>query len=316
MGSATERLTRGQIRERHPVMLDRFLAPTVENHAVGNCAGQITDDASQLAALAEYLVATSGRMDTQSWARALHTWAQTSPQRHLMGPTTKAVLAARDNEHDVQRDADGRPVAGRTNGAAMRVAPVGLLAAPRPAILIIARDSALVTHGAPEAVAAACAIAAGVAAAAAASPSIGDVVDACQNAAATADQFFADSNAGRMLAAAIGRAVDLAAGLGPAAALDALSEKVGTTVLADESVPAAVALFAVSAADPFDAVVLGTNIGGDTDTIATMAAAMAGAFSGPAAIAHLVPELNAANEIDFTELANRFIEATDRGGFR
>src|SRR5579862_6927539 len=86
MGAATEKLTRGQIRERYSGPLDHFRAPTSENHAIGNRAGQITDDASQLAALAEYLIGTGGRIGTAGWARALRVWSETSPQRHLMGP--------------------------------------------------------------------------------------------------------------------------------------------------------------------------------------------------------------------------------------
>lgn len=312
MGSATEKLTRGQIRVRYPAMLDRFLAPTDENHAVGNAAGQITDDASQFAALAEYLIGTGGSIDGTSWTRALRSWASTSPQRHLMGPTTKAALTEAD--HLPQLDAAGRPVAGRTNGAAMRVGPIGLLGLSPAALMTAARDSALPTHSAPVAVAAACVIAAGVAAAAAPNPTVQAVIDACRSAAVDADQFSPSSAAGHELADDIGRAVDLTAGLRGAAALDVIAAQVGTSVLAADSVPAAVAVFAVSAGSPLEAVMLGTNVGGDTDTIATMAAALAGAFSGPQAIAHLVPELAAANDVDFTALAHRFAAATDNGG--
>lgn len=314
MGAATEKLTRDQIRDRHPGMLDRFLTPTTENHAAGNMAGQITDDASQLAALAEYLIGTGGGIDVTSWTRALRSWALTSPQRYLMGPTTRAALTEPGQDANVQLDADGVPVAGRTNGAAMRVAPIGLLELPTTKLMAAARDSALPTHNSPVAVAAACAIAAGVAAAAKSSPSVEAVVDACRSAATDADRFFRSSTAGLRLADDIGHAVDLTAGRDHAAVLDIIASQIGTSVLAEDSIPAAVAVFAVSAGDPFDAAVLGINVGGDTDTIATMAAAMAGAFSGPAVIDHLVPELSAANHIDFTALAHRFVVATDRGG--
>lgn len=314
MGAATEKLTRDQIRERHPAMLDGFLAPTDENHAVGNLAGQITDDASQLAALAEYLILSGGRIDAPSWARALRSWASTSPQRHLMGPTTQAALTEPADRSRAQLDADGHPVAGRTNGAAMRVAPIGLLALPPTGLMAAARASALPTHSTPVAVAAACAIAAGVSAATAPRPSVEAVVDACRSAAVETDRFFPSSTTGRQLADDIGRAVELTAGREGAAALDIIASHIGTSVLAEESIPAAVAIFAASAGDPLNASVLGTNVGGDTDTIATMAAAMAGAFSGPTAIEHLVPQLDAANRIDFTALAHRFATATDRNG--
>jgi ADP-ribosylglycohydrolase len=67
------------------------------------------------------------------------------------------------------------------------------------------------------------------------------------------------------------------------AALERIEAAVGTSMLAFESVPAAVGVFAAAGDDPFSTVRAGVRIGGDTDTIAAMAGALAGALHGYAA---------------------------------
>jgi ADP-ribosylglycohydrolase len=66
-------------------------------------------------------------------------------------------------------------------------------------------------------------------------------------------------------------------------ALDRIEAAVGTSMLAFESVPAAVGVFAAAGGDPFATVEAAVRIGGDTDTIAAMAGALAGALHGYAA---------------------------------
>jgi ADP-ribosylglycohydrolase len=59
-----------------------------------------------------------------------------------------------------------------------------------------------------------------------------------------------------------------------------LAGEVGSSVAAAESVPAAVACLVRAGGDPWRAVVLGANLGGDTDTVAALAGAMAAALPG------------------------------------
>jgi ADP-ribosylglycohydrolase len=54
-------------------------------------------------------------------------------------------------------------------------------------------------------------------------------------------------------------------------------------MLAFESVPAAVGAFAAAGGEPFETVRAAVRLGGDTDTIAAMAGALAGALHGFAA---------------------------------
>ena len=98
------------------------------------------------------------------------------------------------------------------------------------------------------------------------------------------------------MAARIGWAAELAAGLAPDEAAAAVSTLVGTSLAAQESVPAAFAVLAASPDDPWLACRLAASVGGDCDTIAAMAGAVGGACHGvdafPAAARRTVDQVN------------------------
>jgi hypothetical protein len=141
-------------------------------------APDVTDDGSQLLLLASVLVDGGGELDPPRWEAALVDWLRTSPAARFAGPTTRARLEALAAGAPPPASSD--PRVGLTNGAAMRVAPCGLV---RPGDVDgaarLALASAWPTHWAPEAVAAACAVAAGVAVALAPDASVDSVVAAC-----------------------------------------------------------------------------------------------------------------------------------------
>jgi poly(ADP-ribose) glycohydrolase ARH3 len=159
------------------------------------------------------------------------------------------------------------------NGAAMRVAPVALAAGGDPERAAeLAVIQARVTHTHPEAVDGAVLIATAV----------------CELATTDADP----GSASTALHAAAAR-------LGPGPVADAsrrvleafesdadvpgLARRIGTGVAARESVPAAVAAVLVGD-DLVDTLIAAVRLGGDTDTIAAMAGAMAGARYGASSI--------------------------------
>lgn len=167
------------------------------------------------------------------------------------------------------------PDGSRGNGAAMRVAPVGLVFREPDARVTAAVAQAEVTHVHPEGVAGAVAVAEAVAAA------------------------LAGLHGEALLAAAAGpaRAGPLADRLRRAAELPAdtppprVAETLGNGFTARDSVPAALWL-AATRHDPEDLLVGALAIGGDADTIAAMACAVAGARWEPSAWPdHLVARL-------------------------
>lgn len=157
------------------------------------------------------------------------------------------------------------PDGSRGNGAAMRVAPVGVLWAHDPARLAeVAARQAAVTHAHPVGVDGAVLVATAVGMAATAARFTRDEL------VAVADRAETDA-----LREGLRRACDLPAGTPPAAVVAAL----GAGVTADRSVPAALWV-AATAEDVVAAVTRAVALGGDADTIAAMAAAVRGAATG------------------------------------
>lgn len=86
--------------------------------------------------------------------------------------------------------------------------------------------------------------------------------------------------AGADVAARIEWATGLVAGLDPGRAAELIYTLVGTSLATQESVPAAFAVLAAAPDDPWRACLLAASLGGDCDTIAAMAGAVAGACHG------------------------------------
>ena len=124
LGMPTQMLSREQIIDRWGPLLTGFEpAPPGHPIAAGMPAGAVTDDTEQAVLLGRLLL--SGRVDPRELADGLIAWEREMIARgslDLLGPSTRraidAVLAGTPPEQA------GR--FGDTNGAAMRIAPVGL----------------------------------------------------------------------------------------------------------------------------------------------------------------------------------------------
>jgi ADP-ribosylglycohydrolase len=279
LGMPTQLLTAPEIKAEYG-FVDRFLTPS-ENHPVskGLPAGAITDDTEQTILLGHVLAASPDGFDHRRWVAALVEWERDVKARggyDLLGPSTKRAIDL-INEGVAPEEA-GRD--GQTNGAAMRIAPVGIMMPPRPLKALVAKvaESCAATHGTSIAVSAASAVAAAV--------SVGidgaDWREAAELAvqAAYIGQKHLRHGPEVDMASLIERARDIVRGKGEADAIAAIAAEVGTGVDSRESVPAAFAVLEIAAGDPWRAAVISANLGGDTDTIGAIAAGMAGARAG------------------------------------
>lgn len=151
LGSFVEFEAPQEIRRRHPEGVTS-LRP---GGTWSLLAGQPTDDSEMALALARSLV-DAGGFDAQAVAAAYVAWGGSGP--FDIGSTTRSGLAALAGR--------GRAaVASQSNGALMRVSPIGILAAGRPqTAAALARQDAALTHPNPVCVAASGAYAAAIAA--------------------------------------------------------------------------------------------------------------------------------------------------------
>jgi ADP-ribosylglycohydrolase len=279
LGMPTQLLSPDQIAASYG-FVDRFVAP-LPDHPVsrGLPAGAITDDTEQALLLGRILLESGDVFDHERWVNALLDWERDVKARgsyDLLGPSTKRAIDA-INAGEPAAEA-GR--SGDTNGAAMRIAPVGILMPLEPLDALVAKvaETCRATHNTSIAIAAAAAVAAAVS-----SGISGSDWHTASDRAVVAARHGARLGhwiTGPDVAARIEWARGIVRGKEDADAIRLIVELVGTGVASQESVPAAFAVLEVAAGDPWRAAVISANLGGDTDTIGAIAAGMAGACAG------------------------------------
>ncbi|HZC63048.1 MAG TPA: ADP-ribosylglycohydrolase family protein [Streptosporangiaceae bacterium] len=312
LGMPTESLPRREIVARYGPLLEEFepgapdqpLAPRLP-------AGTVTDDTEQALLLAHLIISGKGEIDEGDFARQLLAWEEDMRARgslSLLGPSTKRALSALLAGAPFTET--GR--SGTTNGAAMRITPVGVATPAADLDLLLRRvvTASRVTHNTGVALAGAAAVAAAVSAGVA-----GATVPHAVGAAVTAARRAAGLGcwvAGADVAARITWATGLTAGRPAVEVLDAVDTLVGTSLATQESVPAAFAMLAAAPDDPWLAVRMAASAGGDTDTIAAITGAVGGACHGAAAF----PEqarvtVSAVNGLHLDEVAAALLAVRD-----
>lgn len=289
LGMPFQLLHRDAVRAGWGAIVDGFAAPAADHPLAGGMPpGAITDDTEQALLVARLLIAGDGRIEAATLARALVEWEDDMRRRgstDLLGPsTTRAVQAVLRGE---PLETAGRT--GTTNGAAMRIAPVGIATpltaddAGADALLDAVEAASSVTHATSLALAAASAVAAAVSAGVAGADlpaALAAGVDAAERCRGRGHWIAGADVAERIRAALALVELLRAAGAPLGDALDRLALVVGTSLASQESIPAAFAVLALAPDDPWLAVRASASLGGDADTIAAIAGAIAGAVHG------------------------------------
>ncbi len=307
LGMPTQSMSREQIRSRWGMITGFVDGPDDQPIAPRRPAGSITDDTEQAVLLARCLIEGNGTIDPQVWADRLADWQERMVEAgsaDLLGPSTRAAIAAiRAGTPVAQAGRDGT-----TNGAAMRIAPVGISVAIGDGVTrLVAKvdEASSPTHHTGVALAGAAAVAAAISAGIGGS-TLDYAIDRARAAAALGGR------RGRWVAAAdiaarIGWAVQLCAGRGVAAMRD-IYTLVGTGLASTESVPAAFGVLAAVPEDPWQACRMAASLGGDTDTIAAMTGAIAGAVHGLGALpAAAIEQVRRVNALDLDSLAEELL---------
>ena len=316
LGMPTQAMSPEQIRAVYGTITGLVDGDASQPYAPGMPAGSVTDDTEQALLVASLLVrgrgTSSGRvaLDAGEFAHALLAWEDSMIERgslDLLGPSTKAALER------VRAGEDPLTVggAGTTNGAAMRVTPIGIAmsTADPEAFADAVWSSCQVTHatrqGFQSAALVAAAVSMGIDAARSTTPDLRGLlwkalsyVDSLpERGAWTPDPD---------VIAATRRAMQLVAN--PASSsLECLVEQVGTSVASAQAIPMA---FALLARDPSPQALLdAANIGGDTDTIGAIAGAILGAALGfEVFVGRGLAQVELASRLDLPSVALELLE--------
>lgn len=278
MGMPTQMLSRHRIAVLYP-HLDRFEGGPPENPiSAGQPAGRVTDDTEQALLIAHLLIAQGGHFDGQAFVRGLRDWAANSEADGMeqLGPSSRHALDLVGQ--GVPLEQAGRY--GTTNGAAMRIAPVGVMTPIEPLESLIDRvvEVSQATHNTGIALAGASAVAAFISAAINGHDQY-QALDYAVRAAKSGAQrgYYAP---GPSIAARIDWAVTFSRMEQDGIFLDQLEQLVGLSMATEQAVPAAMALVMRWPEDPWRVICEAARLGGDSDTIGAMAGAMAGALTG------------------------------------
>ena len=320
LGMPTQAMSPAQIRAVYGRITGLVDGDASQPYAPGMPAGSVTDDTEQALLIASLLVrgrgSSSGRvaLGAVEFAHALLAWEDSMIRRgslDLLGPSTKAALErVRAGEDPLTVGGEGT-----TNGAAMRVTPIGIAmpTADPEAFADAVWSSCQVTHatrqGFQSAALVAAAVSMGIDAARLTTPNLRGLlwkavtyVDSLpERGAWTPDPD---------VVAATRRAMQLAAN--PASSsLECLVEQVGTSVASAQAIPMA---FALLARDPSPQALLdAANLGGDTDTIGAIAGAILGAVLGvevlPADSLSMIEEVS---HLGLSSVARDLLELRDQ----
>ncbi len=320
LGMPTQAMSPEQIRAVYGRITGLVDADASQPYAPGMPAGSVTDDTEQALLVASLLVrgrgSSSGRvaLGAGEFAHALLAWEDSMIQRgslDLLGPSTKAALErVRAGEDPLSVGGEGT-----TNGAAMRVTPIGIAVSTEDpeAFADAVWSSCQVTHATHQGFQSAALVAAAVSMGidAERSPSL-DLRSLLWKAVTYVDSlpergaWTPDPD----VVAATRRAMQLA--VNPASSsLECLVEQVGTSVASAHAIPMA---FALLARNPSPQALLdAANIGGDTDTIGAIAGAILGAALGvevlPADRLSMIEEVS---HLGLQPIASKLLELRDQ----
>ncbi|MCE0761710.1 ADP-ribosylglycohydrolase family protein [Pseudonocardia kujensis] len=309
LGMPTQSLSRPEIAHRYGVV-DRLLDGAPDQPIAPNLpAGTVTDDTEQALLLARLLIEGDGTVDPHAFAAALEDWEEDMIRRgslDLLGPSTRRALTRlREGESPDKAGRDGT-----TNGAAMRVAPVGIAVAG-PGLLDAVVESSRVTHHTGLGIGAAAAVAAAVSAgvAGAGLPAALDAAERAAESGARRGHWVAGGD----IAARLRWVRGWVPGLSRSVLTDALADVVGTSVAANESVIAAFALVEALGADPRAALTTAASLGGDTDTVAAICGAVLGAQHGVTGLpADLLAQVRTVNALDLEPVVDGLLALRSR----
>lgn len=261
--------------------IESMLAAPSDHHVhAGLPAGRITDDSEQAFSLAEAYI-RHGSVNVQASVEAIVAWYdRTGGDTSLyVGPSTRRGVQAL--KRGVAPEVAGGW--GDTNGAAMRVSVVGLIAAGDPVRAVeLAHISAIPTHNTNLAVSGAAAVAAAVAVATREDATLDAIIAAgilgAELGRSKGNKWFATS-----VARKIEQAVAIARqgrGADPLEVLIEMHESVGAGLAIAETVGCAFGVLALTGGNLRETAIKATNLAGDADTIAAIACAIAGTLNG------------------------------------
>lgn len=312
MGAPTELRNSKQIKEYFGGYVTNFVESPKDTFSANYPIATVTDDYSLTHYLMKEIMKSGPEFNTECAKNAIISWGQDDIYfDKFSGPTTRMAIERMKLNQPTDIDPYGliNFNAQATNGGAMKVTPVALLAngdlkkSVEYAFLLCKP-----THFNSNAISAAAAVSCAITEATNPQSTIDNIIKKAMDGAVEGRRLGEEYNkisVGIDISKAIARSVEIASNCtSDEQLMYQISELVGTSFNVSESIPALFGILKYCAGDFQKGIFLATNIGGDTDTMAAMLGAILGAYSGTSGInKNQIEQLNKANptlEIDKT----------------
>ncbi|MGH1647780.1 ADP-ribosylglycohydrolase family protein [Enterococcus gilvus] len=306
MGMPTECWSQEKIRQNFPNGVTELIASN-ENDVFGRklAAGAITDDTLNVLMILSMIKKNQGQIRVADYITELREWNDNSPvSAFVSGPSTLKAL---------DKIAQGVPieetgVTGTTNGASMKIAPIGIISDYRdlPALVKNVAEICLPTHNTTIAIAGASAVAAAISYTVRGGQSTDEIwslaFEAINAAKTYGHNFPSASLTFRMNQA---RKI-LRQETDDQIILQRLYHEIGTGMETIETIPSAFVIVEMAKGDPLRAAQLSASLGWDTDTIGAISAAICGGMN-PKMPREMIRQIEEVNQLDFDQLAEELL---------
>lgn len=305
MGMPTEFWTQEHIRAEFPQGVDK-LFPSQTDDFFGRTmqAGEITDDTINTMMIANMIVDNHGAINTESYINQLVKWKNESKIAALVcGPSTLKALEA--IERGVSVEVTGK--LGTTNGAAMKISPIGMISDYHDVDALIHNVSMICkpSHNTSIAIQGAGIVAGMVSYVVAGGNNINEMWGLAEEIAAKALHCgFQIPSASLVERMKLARKIISHCTM--AEAMKNLYEMIGTGVETVETIPSVLAIVELSKGDPIVSAKICASLGGDTDTIGAISTAICGGMN-PHFDDLLVRNLESRNNLSFDELSGKLV---------
>lgn len=318
LGAPTELRNTKQIKETFGGLVKDFVKSPTDTFAAGYPIATVTDDFSMTYYVAKEIIKNNGKFNYEIAKQSIIAWGNDDYYfDKFAGPTTRAAIEKMRNNLPTDIDPFGliNFNAQATNGGAMKVVPVAVLAeGDLEKCAEYTFDLCRPTHFNSNAISAATAVSCATCIAQKENVSLDEIFQAAIWGAKQGKQKGEDANkisVGIDLSMAIERAITLGKKAKDYVELmENISNIIGTSFQVSESIPASFAIIAGTNGNFMDAMYVATNVGGDTDTMAAMIGGILGGYVGSNNIpADFIEKVKTANpRLQFDETIEQFIE--------
>lgn len=318
LGAPTELRSTEQIKQKFGGFVTGFVQSPSDTFAGGYPLGTVTDDFSVSYYIMKEIIKNKGIFSYEVARNAIIQWGDDEYYfEKFAGPTTRAAIEKMRKNQPTDVDPFGliNFNAQATNGAAMKTLPIAILAQCNLSKCVeYTFDLCRPTHFNSNAISAATAISCAACTAQKQAVNLEEIYQAAIQGAIEGKklgEIAGKISVGIDLAKAIAKAIEIGKTSGSSDELMRnISDIIGTSFQVSESIPATFAIIAGTNGNFREAMFVATNVGGDTDTIASMVGGILGGYNGIESIpTELIDGVKKGNpHLDFDQTINQFIE--------